>query len=125
MIGSVMPVKRRVAIGLARNLALLLTLVFAVAFVPSAAAYNTTKYVANETFVANEYAYTAGYASREWNKFWRPAGYSFGLKYTGFSYIFDTWSNPFVDNRNAFNAQAYCLDNSSLVNSVTCMSTYP
>lgn len=121
MIGSVILVKRG-----ARTVAFLMTLVFAIVFVPSASAYNTAKYVSNETFGPNEYAHTVAYASREWNKFWRPVGYSFGLKYTAFSYIFDTWSNPFVDNRNAFNAQAYCLNNTgSLVSSITCMTTYP
>jgi hypothetical protein len=65
-------------------------------------------------------------ASREYNKIWRPAPANVGLSYTTSSWVFNSNANPFVDNRNAFYAQARCDNVSgSYLNPVTCQSTLP
>lgn len=75
---------------------------------------------------AGTFAVTNQSASRQWNKVWRPGGYQFGLAYTNLSWVYDTWSNPFVDNRTATSSKAWCLNNSGYyVSPVTCVTTVP
>jgi hypothetical protein len=91
-----------------------------------ASAWYSIKYHDGGGLQSGEVAYTVGEASREWNKVWRPAAYRFGLAYSGYAWVYDTWSNPFVDNRSAFYAQAQCLNASfDWVQPVTCMTTHP
>jgi hypothetical protein len=93
-------------------------------------AWYSIKYVDTATFRAGEYRYTALFEWREFNKLWRPVGSEFYLVYyysTGYgTFIFDTWNNPVIDNRNALYAQAECGNFSgNSVSPVTCLTTTP
>lgn len=91
----------------------------------TALAWQSVKYW-NAPLRAGHKAQTLGYASRQWNKVWRPIAYNFGLGYSGYRYVYDAWNNPFVDNRNAVYAQAACLNASaSLADPVACLTTRP
>lgn len=71
-------------------------------------------------------AHTTGYASRDWNRVYRPTAYTFCLAYNDANYVCDAWSNPFVDNRNATSAQSWCQNSSTqFVSNVTCQTTTP
>ena len=57
---------------------------------------------------------TSGQASRQWNKVYRPVGIHFCLQYLSGSCVFNTFSNPFVDNRTAFYDYAGCWDDDTV-----------
>lgn len=107
-----------------RRIAVLVILT-AFVVVPCAAAWQSVNYWTQPLF-AGQSVEDQTQASRQYNKVWRTAGLSFGLSYSTSSWVFNTWSNPFVDNRTAFYAKAACLNNSgSEADPVTCQSTYP
>ncbi len=81
---------------------------------------------------SGQLASTSGYYSRDWNRVYRPGGYNFWLGYqaSGTNTISwvgpNAWDNPFVDNRNATSAAAWCNNSSSdWVSPVTCQTTTP
>jgi hypothetical protein len=99
--------------------------VLAGVFVASAHAWSSLKYFEG-TLCSGCFGYTPGEASREWNKVWRPGGSYFGLSSSGFTEVHETWQNPFVDNRNATYAWAYCDNDSvNVAYPVTCLTTTP
>lgn len=80
---------------------------------------------------SGELANTCCYRARDWNRVYRPGGYNFWLGYDSdgqtISWVGpNAWNNPFVDQRNAFSATAWCNNSSPyFVNPVTCQATYP
>lgn len=89
-------------------------------------AWFSTKYLDSQSLCAHCEVYAGYTASREWNKVWRPTPRHFCLEYIPGSCVYDTWSNPFVDNRNAFNADAGCWnDDPNSSYPTTCMTTVP
>jgi hypothetical protein len=97
----------------------------ALVFVAAASAYIQDKYF-NSNLCAHCEA-PAGYdASRQWNKVYRPIGIHFCLQYLGGSCVYNTWDNPFVDNRSTFFGDPGCWDDDTVASyPTTCISTYP
>lgn len=92
----------------------------------SAYAYVQVKYFDNANLCAHCEALTSGPASRQWNKVYRPIGIHFCLQYLSGSCVFNTFDNPFIDNRSAFNDYAGCWDDDSIgSNPTTCITTHP
>jgi hypothetical protein len=97
----------------------------ALVFVAAASAYLQDKYY-NSNLCAHCEA-IAGYdASRQWNKVYRPIGIHFCLQYLSVSCVYNTWDNPFIDNRSIFNGDPGCWDDDTVASyPTTCISTYP
>ena len=108
---------------------LLITLAAVVAGLVTAAsayAYVQVKYFDNANLCAHCEALTSGQASRQWNKVYRPIGIHFCLQYLAVSCVFNTFNNPFIDNRTAFNDYAGCWDDDTIgSNPTTCITTHP
>ena len=107
-------------------LAALLAAVAALVLAASAYAYVQVKYFDNANLCAHCEALTSGAASRQWNKVYRPIGIHFCLQYLSTSCVFNTFTNPFIDNRTAFNDYAGCWDDDTIAsNPTTCITTHP
>lgn len=109
-----------------RWLALLAVVTAALAF--AAAAYAVSfNYFGPGTLSPSNYASTSGTASRQYNEVWRPVGITFCLIYPNTTNcVYDTWSNPFLDTRSAFNDFAWCWNvGSQISNPTTCQTTHP
>lgn len=92
----------------------------------SAYAYVQVTYFNNTNLCAHCEALTSGQASRQWNKVYRPIGIHFCLQYLAVSCVFNTFNNPFIDNRTAFNDYAGCWDDDTIAsNPTTCITTHP
>lgn len=92
----------------------------------SAYAYVQVKYADTVNLCAHCEDLTSGQASRQWNKVYRPVGIHFCLQYLSGSCVFNTFSNPFVDNRTAFYDYAGCWDDDTVDSyPTTCITTHP
>lgn len=91
-------------------------------------AWYSTKYVDSESVPSEYTMITCCQASREWNKIWRPTPIYFcsHMPPDVQSYICSLWDNPIVDNRNAFNSWAHCMNYDSVTSyPTTCQTTHP
>jgi hypothetical protein len=113
-----------------------LVLAIAALLISTAATWASTvvTYTAvGQTMVYGQTASNATSASRDWNRVYRPVGYSFDLAYLNSDGSFQSvvhsnaGSNPFSDaTGGAFLARAWCRNNSGLtVSPVTCQTTKP
>ena len=92
----------------------------------SAYAYVQVKYVDTISLCAHCEKFTTGEASREWNKVYRPIGIHFCLQYLSTSCVYNTFSNPFVDNRSIFYDYAGCWNDDTVSSyPTTCITTRP
>ncbi len=92
----------------------------------SAYAYVQVKYVDTASLCAHCEKFTGGEASRQWNKVYRPIGIHFCLQYLSTSCVFNTFSNPFIDNRTAFYDYAGCWNDDTVSSyPTTCITTHP
>lgn len=110
----------------------ILIALFAVSLAFAAAAFAAVStYYGTAGMASGQIEATSGFYSRDWNRVYRPGGYIFQLTYYSggccySAWVSNTWDNPFVDQRNATSAMAYCNNYSSyFVNSVTCQTTVP
>src|SRR5437870_3414364 len=95
---------------------------------PPTLAYATYQitYVDNRAMIYGEVGSTSGAAARDWNRVYRPIGYSFQLWYANLPALRDGANNPFTDWRTASYARAYCQNVSGVtVSPVTCITTHP
>ena len=108
--------------------ALTVTVAVAIAMILAAAAYAYVqdKYYNSGDLCAHCETFAGYDASRQWNKVYRPIGIHFCLQYLGTSCVYNTWDNPFIDNRTAFNDNAGCWDDDTVGSyPTTCITTFP
>lgn len=104
--------------------------VVAAALIFARAAYGwyTTKYEDAADHPPQFMVGTCCQADRLWNKVWRPITISFCLHEPPWntSYVCSLWDNPIVDERDAFNSYAHCLNNDTVSSyPTTCQTTHP
>ena len=109
-----------------RAYAALAVLALGFAFVARASAYVQTKYLNSASLCAHCEEFAGYDASRVWNKVYRPIGIHFCLQYLTTSCVYNTWDNPFTDNRSIFNGNPGCWDDDTVASyPTTCISTLP
>jgi hypothetical protein len=94
----------------------------------SAAAWYTVKYVDAESVPGNYARSTGAQADRLWNRIWRPTPHGFCSHYPPYlvSYYCSVWDNPILDERDAFNSYAHCMNDMEASSyPVTCQTTHP
>jgi hypothetical protein len=107
-------------------LAVLGAIFVALVIAASAYAYVQVKYVDTANVCAHCEKLTPSAASRQWNKVYRPIGIHFCLQYLSGSCVFNTFDNPFIDNRSTFNDYAGCWDDDTVASyPTTCITTHP
>jgi len=115
----------------APRMTFILVALVAASLVFAAAAFAAISTYHNGGMVSGQIESTCCFYSRDFNRVYRPGGYVFQLGYSADGQTIswaapNTWDNPFVDQRNATSAIAFCNNYSSyFVTPVTCQTTVP
>jgi len=100
----------------------------ALIFARAAYGWYTTKYEDAADHPLGFMVGTCCQADRLLNKVWRPTAIYFCLHEPPWntSYVCSLWDNPIVDERDAFNSYAHCLNNDTVSSyPTTCQTTHP
>jgi hypothetical protein len=127
-IGSVTSGQRRLLRIVLTAFAVTCAVAAALIFARAAYAWYTTKYEDAASHPPGYMVSTCCQADRLWNKVWRPSGIQFCLHEPPYnvSYVCSFWDNPIVDERDAFNSWAHCLNNDTVSSyPTTCQTTHP
>ena len=132
MIRKLSTLKRKRPRRPSRRLLMFASLIAAALTVTTVALASMVTTYFSGSMLSGNVANTAGFASRDYNRVYRPGGYPFHLGYSAdgrtISWVGpDTWDNPYVDTRTATSAEALCNYSGSggVVSPVTCQTTVP